>query len=382
MKINKRLQQTGAAIIMIAVLSLVMSCKSKPGDKKTTLKDAYKDIFLIGTALNEEQILKNDSNAHAIITREFDAITAENVMKWEVIHPEPGIYDFTLADKFVALGEENNMYIVGHVLVWHSQTPFWVFYNEDSSKVNRDTLLNHMRRHIHTVVGRYKGRVDCWDVINEAVDDDGNFRDNIWAQIIGRDYVQKAFEFAREADPGAHLIYNDYSLPNPVKRDGVIKLIKEIQDNGVQVDGIGMQAHYHLDYPDLTELEDAIVKFSELGVKVSITELDINILPFPDEAKGGADVRMTMEQKKEYDPFSRSLPDSMHTVLANRYKEFFEIFVKHKDKIDRVTIWGIHDAQSWLNYWPIFGRTNYPLLFDRKYKPKPAYDTVISTSHP
>ena len=361
-----------AAVIIV----LLMTCSNSP----PTLKKAYKNIFIIGTSVNTEQINKGDQKAHEILTWEFGAITAENCMKWEKIHPEPGKYDFKQADKFVNLAEENDMYVVGHVLIWHSQTPGWVFYNEDSSKVSRDVLIQRMKEHIHTVVGRYKGRVDCWDVVNEAVDDNGNLRDNIWAQIIGKDYVQLAFKFAREADPDAELIYNDFSMPSPVKRDGVIRLIKEIQGNGVKVDGIGLQAHYHLDYPDLRQLEKSIVKFSELGVKVMITELDINILPFPDELLGEADVRIDMEKRAGYDPYTKELPDSMQQALTNRYVDFFKLFIKHKDKISRVTVWGIHDAQSWLNYWPIDDRTNYPLLFDRNYQAKPAYEAIISLS--
>jgi endo-1,4-beta-xylanase len=378
-----RSKQEGITAIFVIIFLVVFSCKPKSGNNEdvtnNTLKDAFKDIFYFGTALNKDQIQKKDTNAYDIMVEQFNAITAENVMKWEKIHPQPGKYDFELSDEFVKLGEENNMYIVGHVLIWHSQTPDWVFYNENGSKVSRDTLLERMRDHIYTVVGRYKGRVNCWDVVNEAIDDNGGFRDNIWAQIIGKDYVQKAFEFAHEADPEAILIYNDYSLPTPVKREGVVKLIKELQDNGVKVDGIGMQGHYHLDYPLLEDLEGSIEAFGKLGVNVMITELDINVLPFPEEIKGGADVSLSMEKKKEYDPYVKALPDSMQVKLAHRYADFFRIFVKHKDIVNRVTIWGINDAQSWLNYWPIYRRTNYPLLFDRNYKTKPAYDSIINT---
>ena len=243
--------------------------------------------------------------------------------------------------------------------------------------MDRETLLARIRDHIHTVVGHYKGRVDCWDVVNEAIDDSGNWRENLYYQITGKDYVEKAFEYAREADPDAKLIYNDYSLTNKVKRDAVIEMVRELQEKGVRVDVVGMQGHYHLDYPLLDSLEESIVELSELGVKVAITEHEINVLPRPGDGRLGADIALNYEKQKKYNPFSEFFPDSMQQKLADRYADFFKIFLKHKDEVSRVTIWGIHDGQSWTNFWPIRGRTNYPLLFDREYKPKAAFDALI-----
>lgn len=349
--------------------------KEVGSDEIPSLKEAYRNHFLVGVALSARAL--DDSVSPAMAIKHFNSITAENAMKWEKIHPGPGEYDFENSDKFVAFGEANDMYIIGHVLIWHSQTPYWVFQNEDGSRTSRDTLLKRMEDHIKTVVGRYKGRVQCWDVVNEAVDDAGNFRQNIWAEIIGKDYVQKAFEYAREADPEAVLIYNDYSLPTKVKREGVVKLISEIQANGVKVDGIGMQAHYHFDYPLLDELEESIIAFSKLGCKVHITEMDINILPRPDNNVGAA-INLNFEYDEKWNPWPDSLPDSMQLALAARYVELFDVYNRNADKIDRVTLWGIDDGGSWLNYWPIFGRSNYPLLFDRKYQPKEAFWALIN----
>ncbi len=357
--------------IFFIILLAGLTCTREP-----ILKEVFKNNFYIGTALNRNQIFRQDSNALIIAKKHFNSITAENIMKWEKIHPKPNEYNFEPADRFVELGEENQMFIIGHVLVWHAQTPEWVFQDESGNLTSRDTLLHRMHDHIHTVMGRYKGRVHGWDVVNEAVDDNGQWRKNIWYEIIGEDYVQKAFEYARDADPDAELYYNDYSLPTPVKRGGVVRLIRDLQTKGVKVDGIGMQGHYHLDYPELNELEASIIAFSELGVKVMITELEITVLPRPSNQQG-ADISMDFEFQKKLNPYTAGLPDSMQVQLTNRYSELFNLFVKHSDKISRVTLWGIHDGQSWRNNWPVRGRTDYPLLFDRNYQPKPAFDAVI-----
>jgi endo-1,4-beta-xylanase len=340
-----------------------------------SLKDLFKNDFYIGTALNHEQIEGSDPNSLRILKNHFNAVTAENIMKWDFIHPGPNEYNFELADKFVALGEENHMFIVGHVLIWQEQTPTWVFMNESGGLTDRNTLLQRMRDHIYTVMSRYRGRINCWDVVNEALDDEGHFRKNKWVEIIGEDFVQKAFEFAYEADPDAELIYNDYSLNKPVKREAVFRLIGGLKAKGIKVDGIGEQGHYQLDYPEAKELEDSILRFSQLGLKVMITELDIDVLPFPEKEKG-ADITLNFEYQNKYNPYTDSLPEARQQLLAKRYVEFFEIFLKHSDKINRVTIWGIYDGQSWCNNWPIKGRTNYPLLFDRKYNPKTALEAI------
>jgi endo-1,4-beta-xylanase len=363
-----------AGSIITSSCSMNRTGNSSGTDTTTSLSAVYAHLFKIGVAVSAHRM--NDSIYASVIQRQFNSITAENVMKWEFIHPEPGKYNFQPADSFVAFGEENNMYIVGHVLVWHQQTPEWVFQDASGKPASRDTLLKRMHDHIATVVGHYKGRVDCWDVVNEAIDDNGEVRKNAWYNIIGIDYVEKAFEYAHEADPDAVLLYNDYSLPTPMKRNGVVKLISSLKEKGVKVDAIGMQGHYHLDYPLLSDLDSSITAFSKIGCKVMFTELDINVLPFPTEQLG-ADIALNFKYDKKYNPYPDALSDSMQTVLANRYAEFFKIFISHADVIDRVTLWGVEDGGSWLNYWPIHGRSNYPLLFDRKYKQKPAYWSIV-----
>jgi len=362
--------------IIFSLFIISASCANK--QEQIPLKEAFKNHFLIGAAINHSQILKKDTVGFKLLCKHFNSITPENEMKWENIHPRPGNYNFTISDSFVSLGQSLNMFIVGHTLVWHSQTPAWVFKDNKGNFVTRDTLLKRMREHIFTVVGRYKGKVHGWDVVNEALNDDGTLRKSKWLEIIGEDYIEKAFEYAHEADPNAELYYNDYSLANPLKREGAIKLIKNLKEKNIRIDGIGMQGHYDLKNPPVSEFEESIKRFSELGVKVMITEMDIDILPGR-EIIFGADVnaRINLEGNPKFDPYKNNLPDSMQVKLANRYKEFFEVLLKNSDKIKRVTFWGIHDGQSWLNYWPVRGRTNHPLIFDRNGNPKLVYYTLI-----
>jgi endo-1,4-beta-xylanase len=342
------------------------------------LKDIFKDYFLIGTALNPKQLLGNDPLALDFTIKHFNAITSENNMKWVTIHPKPGVYNFKIADSIVAFAEKNNMFVEGHVLVWHSQTPDWVYKDSLGNPLTRDALLARMKDHIFTVVGRYKGKVHGWDVINEVIDDDGQMRKTRYYEIIGEDYVQKAFEFAHEADPDAELFYNDYNNEVPLKREGVIKLLNKLKEQGVKVDAVGLQGHYMLNFPTLADIDSSIRIYSDLGYKIVITELDVDPLPNPWE-QAYADIAKTAGYTEKMNPYKTGLPDSVLIQFNKRYEDLFKTFVKYKDVIDRVTFWGLHDGYSWKNNFPIFGRTNYPLLFDKNYQPKPAYYSVIKT---
>ena len=344
-----------------------------------SLKDAFGRHFRVGAALNPDQFGGKDKLGAAIVRRQFSAITPENVLKWELVHPKPGKYAFEQPDRYVAFGEQNGMFIVGHTLVWHSQTPKWVFEDAKGKPVSRDTLLARMRDHIHMVVGRYKGRIDGWDVVNEALNEDGTRRQSPWQRIIGDDYIQKAFEYAHEADPGAELYYNDYSLANPEKRDGAARLVRELQAAGVRVSGIGSQEHHKMDWPTPALVDSMLTVFAGLGVKVHLTELDVDVLPRP-SASRGAEVSDRFEGSATLNPYSAGLPDSVQRVLASRYAEMFAVYVRHADVIDRVTFWGVRDNDSWLNGWPVRGRSNFPLLFDRMGHPKPAFDAVMATA--
>jgi endo-1,4-beta-xylanase len=344
-----------------------------------TLKAAFKDDFLVGAALNPSQFCESNAMEAAIVKAQFNTISPENVLKWGLIHPLPEQYDFTLADKYVEFGLRNKMFIVGHNLVWHSQTPDWVFENYQGKPLTRDQLLARMHEHIFTVVGRYKGKINGWDVVNEAVEENGKMRRTPWRKIIGKDYLVKAFQFAHEADPQAELYYNDYGLENPTKRAGALALVKQLQAAGVKITGVGLQGHYQLatNSPTLQEVDDTITAFARLGVKVMVTELDVDVLPSAWKALS-ADVSLRAESDAKLNPYPNALPESVQDELAVRYAALFKVFLKHRDVIERVTLWGVTDSDSWLNDWPVHGRTAYPLLFDREGKPKPACQKVLA----
>ena len=361
-------------LILLLTFSL-LSCKKKdPG-----LKDVFSHDFLIGTCVNAYEINGSDQEAKPFIAANFNSVTAENAMKWEKIHPLPGKYNFALADSIVDFALANKMFIVGHTLVWHSQTPDWVFQDSLGNPLDRDALLKRMKDHIVTVVGHFKGKVNGWDVVNEAFDEDGSLRKSKWLEIIGEDYIQQAFEFANAADPGAELYYNDYNNELPAKREGIIPFIKDLKQKGVRIDGMGIQGHWHLDSPGLNVIDESISKYASLGLKVMITEMEVNVLPTPPEVYG-ADVSQQARYLETLNPYPAGLPDSVSNHLAQRYADLFGVLLKHKDAVTRVTFWGVHDGYSWKNDWPIKGRTNYPLLFDRNYNPKTAFYYVIKTA--
>ncbi len=363
--------------ILLASLLLPMAFVFMTAQEHTTtLKDAFKDDFLVGAALNERQFSGEDPKEDALIKTQFNAISPENVLKWEAVHPEPDVYNFGPADRYVAFGEANHMYILGHNLVWHNQTPKWVFEDAKGKPLSRKALLKRMRDHIFKVVGRYKGRINSWDVVNEALNDDGTLRQSQWLKIIGPDYIADAFRFAHEADPKAQLNYNDYSLENEPKRGGAIRLIKKLRAEGVPIGGIGLQDHDNMEWPTAEQEDATIAAFGKLGLKVMISELDIDVLPRATRNQG-ADVSMNVALQARLNPYPKELPDSMQQALAKRYVDLFRVFLKHKDVVTRVTFWGVDDADSWLNNWPVPGRTSYPLLFDRDGNPKPAFDAVI-----
>lgn len=368
--------KTLKTVILIATLALLgVSCKNtveRETVQELSLKNEFKDNFLIGTALNESQIEEQDSLTTALISKEFNSVTAENIMKSMFVHPHKDTFDFKLTDKFIALGEKNNMFIHGHTLVWHSQLAPWFSELKDST----DMALV-LENHIKTIVSRYKGKIGSWDVVNEALNEDGTLRKSVFLDVLGENYLSLAFKWASEADPKTELYYNDYNMTNADKRNGAIKMIKQIQEQGIKVDGIGMQGHWGLENPSLEEIEKSILDYASLGVKVAITEMDITVLPNPWDLVG-AEVSQNFENSEKMNPYPKNLPDSIQVKLATRYQDIFKLFLKHQDKISRVTFWGVSDSQTWLNDWPINGRSNYPLLFDRALHPKPAYDSIIS----
>lgn len=343
------------------------------GQNKTqSLKSAYQEDFLIGTALGTEHILERNEKANVLIKREFNAITPENIMKSQVIHPRPNQYNFDLADKYVEYGQKNHLYVVGHTLVWHSQLPSFV------SKIkSADSIRIFMTEHINTVAGRYAGKINSWDVVNEALNEDGTLRKSVFLNKLGEGYIKEAFDLAAKADPNAALYYNDYNIEQPAKRKGAIEIIKKLQASGTKIDGVGIQGHWSINNLNLKDIEESIIEFSKLGIKVAFTELDLTVLPNPWDLRG-ADVNQRFAESPAMNPYKDALPDSVQTALANRYTDIFKLFLKHKEKISRVTFWGVDDSHSWLNGFPIRNRTNYPLLFDRALEPKKAYQAVLN----
>lgn len=363
-------------IVPLVILGALGLPADTDAQQQPSLKDAYKSCFLVGAALNPGEFTETDARDAEIVKAQFNTISPENVLKWESVHPELDRYNFDLPDKYVAFGEKNHMFIVGHTLVWHNQTPMWVFEDAEGKPLGRDALLKRLHDHIATVVGRYKGRVNGWDVVNEALNDDGTLRQTPWLKIIGEDFIAKAFEFAHEADPQAQLQYNDYSLENEAKRKGALELMSKLKAQGVPITGIGLQGHYKIDWPSADQVDVTIAAFAKLGLKVMITELDIDALP-PATQHRAADVTLKAELQPKLNPYANGLPDSVQEQLAKRYADLFGVFLKHRGEVIRVTFWGVTDASSWLNNWPVRGRTSYPLLFDRDGRPKPAFDAVI-----
>jgi len=360
----------------VVTAAVLAACVAANAQQPTTLKDAYRGIFHVGAAINEQQIAGTDALGTGIVAAQFDSISPENVLKWERVHPSLDTYNFELADKYVAFGEKNHMFIVGHNLVWHSQVPNWVFQDDQGKPLTREALLQRMHDHIFKVVGRYKGRIQSWDVVNEALNEDGTLRKSKWQQIIGDDFIEKAFEYAHQADPQAELTYNDYSLENEAKLKGALALVAKLKAHGVAITTVGIQGHDSLAHPTVEEEDAAITAFAKLGVKVAISELDIDVLP-RDPKLFSADVSLKVKQDPKLNPYANGLPDDVQQELARRYADLFAVFLKHRAEMSRVTFWGVTDRDSWLNNWPVPGRTSYPLLFDRNGKPKPAFEAVI-----
>ncbi|RYY71594.1 MAG: endo-1,4-beta-xylanase [Chitinophagaceae bacterium] len=351
----------------------------------STLKEAYKNVFLMGTAVNQAIVSGSNKPLQDIVLAHFNTITPENVMKAALINPEPGVYNYGPADAFVDFGKKNNMFIIGHTLVWHNQVPAWFFKNTEGKPNNKQEQLERLRSHIKAVAGRYAGSVHAWDVVNEVIDDDGSYRPTTWVNAVGHGdtLVKYAFKFAQEFAPNTELYYNDFNAWRPTKRDGIVRMVKMLQKEGIRIDGVGIQGHWGLNFPETKYIEAAIDAYAACGVKVMITELDVDVLPLTKEGQiigqGMSDKQFQLEEFKKFlDPYPRGLPDSVQTLLTKRYQELFEIFYKRRNKIARVTLWGAEDATSWKNDYPIPRRTNYPLLWNRDLQPKPALNAILA----
>lgn len=365
-------------ILTLFASMLVVSCsngKQATITEEPALKNVFCDKFLVGVAVNVRQSSEVDTASVKIIKKHFNSIVAEDCMKSANIHPEEDRYNFEQADQFVKFGQENNMAIIGHCLIWHSQLAPWFCVDQKGNNVSAEVLKQRMKDHITTIVTRYKGKIKGWDVVNEAIEEDGSYRKTKFYEILGEEYIPLAFQYAHEADPDAELYYNDYGMNVPGRRDAVVKLVNSLKAKGLRIDAVGMQGHMGMDYPTIEDFEASMLAFAGTGVKVMITEWDMSALP---TVKRSANISDTVTFRKAMNPYPEALPDSVSAVWNARMKAFFNLFLKHADIVERVTAWGVSDGDSWKNNFPVRGRKEYPLLFDRNYEMKPFLKELIN----
>lgn len=339
------------------------------------LEDAFRGKFLIGTALSIPLLRGSDPLSESLARTHFDAFTPDNSMKPDFLQRVKGQFTFTDGDRLVEMARQTNATVVGHTLVWHSQTPNWFTRDAEGKPLPREAALKNMRDHIAAVVGHYKGRVQQWDVVNEVVSDGGEqiLRDSPWRQAIGDDYIAEAFRAAHQADPDAILTLNDYGNESGPKRDKTLRLLKSLLDQGVPVHAVGLQCHWRLGRTPIEETEKSIQMYAALGLKVMITEFDIGVLP----TRGwSADIATMEAANADSNLYTAGLPEDISQKLADSYAQCFAMFLRNKKDVARVTVWGVHDGGSWLNNFPVRGRTDYPLLFDRQGQPKSAFFAV------
>lgn len=363
-----------AATLMVSGASAQTNAPALTG----SLKEAYKDYFTVGVAINTRQQLDQDRRSEAIIKSQYAAIAPENCMKWESIQPRSGTngYSFQAADAYVAFGEKNKMLITGHTLVWHAQTPQWVFQDangrplQGTNAADRALLLERLHEHIQTVVGRYKGRIKVWDVVNETLSDSGGNdvvlrAQSPWVRILGMEFIEKAFTWAHEADPDVILRYNDYSLENAPKRAKLIKMVKQLQEKKIPIHAIGSQTHVNLTWPTLEQEDQALKEMASLGLPVHITELDVKAGASGQRVRSGA-----VDANANLGGGNATLDASVQEALAKQYVNLFTAFCNNREHVKLVVFWNVTDADSWL-------RGQNPLLFDAQGQPKPAYEAVL-----
>ena len=327
-----------------------------------SIKETYLEHFPVGTAISFDEIENADPDKLGLILENFSILTAENAFKWDAIHPDEDRYDFEKADRIARFARENGLKLWGHVLVWHHQVPEWLFKDGDQD-ASRELALKRMREHILTVMNRYKDVIYGWDVVNEALSDEEEefLHNSKWRQIVGDDFIEKAFTYAMEADTGSLLAYNDYSLPDAHKRDKLARLVKDLQSKGIQIDVVGFQSHYSLYYPRLEDLEKSMRALSELGVKLAVSEIDMSIFDIKDKE----------------DRYKDALPENLKVYQGVKYAELMKFYRRISDQLERVTFWGIFDHRNWRNYWPVEGRVDYAGLIDREGGKKSAFHAVL-----
>lgn len=377
-------------ILLLPLMVMLFSCSSQvKSAPDAALKDVYSDGFLMGAAFNSWNVSERNPETRDLVLRHFNAISPDNELKPESLHPGPDVWNFAPADAFCQFGKDNGMWILGHTLCWHNQTPAFLWTRPDGKPMSKDEIFESVRAYIETVCTHFLGKVDAWDVINEIVSEEGGYRDLGWVHALGADpavvdeFVKHVFRCAEKYAPDTELYYNEFNCWRPSKLAGIVRLVKMLQAEGIRIDGVGIQAHWGLGYPRNEYIDAAIDQLSALGVKVNISELDVDVLPISKDAQViGRSLQDPMYQQEEFeaflDPYKDGLPEDVEDRLAARYEELFKIFYAHKDQIARVTFWGVHDGTSWKNDSPIANRTNYPLLFKRDYTPHKAYYSVIN----
>lgn len=351
--------------------------KAKHTTQANTLTDAAKARFKIGVGVSER--ILSDTQSANLINQHFQILTPENCMKPQSIHPAENVWNFEATDRFVKFASQHNLEIVGHCLVWakDDRTHQWMKQNDQGQPVTREQLLQRIHTHVSTVVERYKDTATMWDVVNEALadGDDGYLRDSIYTKTTGIDFIETAFRAAHAKDPDALLIYNDYNCHYPNKRKKLIRLLSELKARGVPVHAYGMQGHFELGDNSLAQLKETFEELRKLGIKVVVSELDIDVVT---RGRWWADGGKYREELKTFDPYHNGLPPEIEQQQTNQYVAVFRLFNQYHDIIERVSFWNLHDGQSWLNNFP-WKRTNYPLLFDRQLQPKPMLNAVIKT---
>jgi endo-1,4-beta-xylanase len=357
-------------ILMVSQIGNTQSQSQVAAEGKTFadtkgLKDYYKDYFAIGVAVSPRALKTDESQ---LILQQFNSLTAENAMKMGPIHPTEKEYNWAGADSIVAFAKKNGLKLRGHTLCWHSQAPRWFFTDSSGQQVSKDVLLARLKDHITTVVNRYKGSVYAWDVVNEVISDrpDTFYRNSPFYKIAGEEFIAKAFEYAHAADPDALLFYNDYNEISATKRSKIIKMIKGLKQAGVPIHGIGLQGHWAVNEPSREQLDSTLREFAELGLQLQITELDISIYPKEHTARG-----------RKAEDYNVEFTNEKEQQQLEKYKMIFELFRKYKDPITSVTFWNISDRNSWLDNFPVRGRKDYPLLFDKDLKPKKVFWEVV-----
>jgi endo-1,4-beta-xylanase len=357
----------------LAIVVLTMKGDGAEETQRLSLRKAAGEKFTIGVGISD-RIPERPTDWPLLITH-FSAVTPENCLKPNPVQVSEGNFNFAGSDAFVDFATSKGLGVIGHCLVWakDDRTPPW-FFRDGTNSVSRDLLLKRMKTHIETVAGRYRGRIAMWDVVNEALDDGTNFlRPSGWTAACGEEFITKAFEYAHAADPKALLLYNDYNNELPAKREKLVRLVRSLRDKGVPVHAVGLQGHYEIDQVPIADIEVTLVAMRELGLKVVVSELDIDVIP-----RGGwwADGGKNRAELEKLDPYRDGCPPEILQRQAEQYAQLFRIFRKHAEVIARVSFWNLHDGQSWLNYFP-WRRVNHPLLFDREGKPKPAFDAVL-----